>query len=125
MKRTLTTMLALAMLLPMMAQAEFPEEGKYYRLYNTARQPGMQLYWTSSSSHAYSALLTEADNSQVWEFVLADGASDEFKYYIKSYETGKYMGNVTAGGHNVPLNEGLSSAGKFAITKVEGEDTYT
>ena len=113
------------MLLPMMAQAEFPEEGKYYRLYNTARQPGMQLYWTSASSHAYSAQLTEADNSQVWEFVLADGASDEFKYYIKSYETGKYMGNVTPGGHNVSLNEGLSSAGRFAITKVEGEDTYT
>ncbi|MBR4161338.1 MAG: hypothetical protein IKT87_06690, partial [Bacteroidaceae bacterium] len=124
-KKLFTVLLAQVLLLPLMAQDSFPVEGKYYRMYNTVRLPGQQLYWTSSSSYAYSALSTQEDNSQVWEFVLAENASGEFKYHIKSYETGKYMGNVSAGGQNVSLTSEISSAGKFAITKVEGEETYT
>lgn len=113
------------MLLPVMAQAEFPEEGKYYRMYNTVRKQGEKLYWTASSTYAYSAPSASEDNSQVWQFVLAENATGDFKYYIKSHETGRYMGNVFGGGNNVSLNVELSSAGKFAITQVSGKDAYT
>ena len=124
-KKLLALLLAQMLLLPLMAQDNFPLEGKYYRMYNTVRLPGQQLYWTSASSYAFSAFSTTENNSQVWEFVLVDNASGEFKYHIKSYETGKYMGWVNPGGQNVSLTSEISSAGKFAITKVEGEDTYT
>lgn len=126
MKKTCIFMLLLHIaVMSAWSQTGFPVQGQYYRLYNTVRKPGQKLYWTASSSAAYSALYDTEGNSQIWEFIQIENPSGAYKYYIKSYETGKYLGAVAAGGHNIPLYAGIASAGRFAIEKVAGEDTYT